>query len=192
MSVDPAYLAAYEQDWTRSRASRDRAPLFREWAVAGAVAQSGPRTALDVGCGVGVLSRLLKRTGVATVDVCDVVREAAEEAALSVAGRGFACCPTTISPERWRWDAVTCCETVEHVPDPRGFVAHLAALSRISVVLTTPVGWSYDDPLHLHHWADEGELRAGLGLDVFKAHDVFRIPSRVGDGGRVFLVVGVV
>ncbi len=202
LTCPPAdYVAAYHADWLRpdhaEARRRGRAPLAREFAVASAVLQFGCATVLDVGCGEGHLAGLMASQGLA-VGLVDCVEDAARVAAERVGtpaavhvGMAEAVLGGLAAAS---FDAVTCCEMVEHVQDPARLVAHLARVARRVVVLTTPVGHSYDDPLHLHHWGDERALFVGLGLDRALAggHAVLaQIPSAWGDTGRCWMFVGV-
>lgn len=87
------------------------------------------KTALDVGCGAGLLTEPLARMG-ATVTGIDAAPENAavaaahaEEASLDI--RYLAGELEGLQGERY--DLVTAMEVVEHVTDPAGFVAGLAA-----------------------------------------------------------------
>lgn len=197
-SSDADYVAAYAEDWGtpghRSARANGRDLLHRERRAVEIAVASGARTLLDVGCGDGYLGRHAREAGI-EVTLLDVHPEAVEYAARNAyAARSGP--PVHVrsglledfDPAAGIWDAVTCCEVVEHVRDPRAFVGRLGALARRVLVLTTPVGWCYDDPLHLWHWADERALIDGLGLGAFPALSIERIESREGDGGQVFLV----
>lgn len=188
---------ASDRDKPKHVAGRKRAPLYREYAVAAAVAQLDCDTVLDVGCGDGHLAALLTRCG-HEVAVADVV-----ESSVGEAQRRIVRADPTRSPSSWvglvedlsfvrAFDAVTCCETIEHVRDPRRAVANLARAARRLVVLTTPVGRCYDDPSHLHHWDDGQALVEALDVrSHFSEVLVHEIPSRLGDEGLVFMLMGV-
>lgn len=86
------------------------------------------RTALDVGCGAGLLAEPLARLGAAVTGI-----DAAPEN-IAVARRHAAAGGLTIDYHAGelhelagrRFDLVTCLEVVEHVADPAGFVRGLA------------------------------------------------------------------
>lgn len=191
-----AFYAA-DRDEPKHVAGRKRAPLFREFAVAAAVSQLDCRTVLDVGCGDGHLAGLMATCG-HEVAVADVI-----EANVVEAQRRIRKADPTQDPDGWMglvesltfvraFDAVTCCETIEHVRDPRRAVANLARAARRLVVLTTPVGHCYDDPSHLHHWDDGQALVDALGVQgLFSEVLVHEIPSRLGDEGLVFMLMGI-
>jgi 2-polyprenyl-6-hydroxyphenyl methylase/3-demethylubiquinone-9 3-methyltransferase len=86
------------------------------------------KTALDVGCGAGLLAEPLKRLG-ASVTAIDaaaeniaVARAHANAAGLAIDYRAGGV--EAVAGERF--DLVTCLEVIEHVADPAAFVAGLA------------------------------------------------------------------
>lgn len=86
------------------------------------------KTALDVGCGAGLLAEPLARLG-ATVTGLDAAAENVAVAQAHAAQSGLAVTYRAhgIEAETGRYDLVTCLEVVEHVADPAGFVRGLAA-----------------------------------------------------------------
>jgi 2-polyprenyl-6-hydroxyphenyl methylase/3-demethylubiquinone-9 3-methyltransferase len=105
------------------------------------------RTALDVGCGAGLLAEPLARLG-AQVTAIDAAAELIEVARGHAAGQGLAIDYRAAAVEEidGRFDLVTCLEVIEHVADPQAFVAALAR--RLApgglLILSTPnaTGWS--------------------------------------------------
>ncbi len=105
------------------------------------------RTALDVGCGAGLLAEPLARLG-AKVTAIDAAPELIEVAKAHAAGAGLAIDYRAIAVENLTgtYDLVTAMEVVEHVADPRAFLASLAA--RLApgglMILSTPnrTAWS--------------------------------------------------
>ena len=105
------------------------------------------RTALDVGCGAGLLAEPLARMG-AKVTAVDAAPELIAAAKAHAVGQGLEIDYRVGGVEALdgRFDLVTAMEVVEHVADPRAFVASLAA--RLApgglLILSTPnrTAWS--------------------------------------------------
>jgi len=137
-NADPAELAkfaALAQSWWDpngpSKPLHDLNPLRLQY-VERAVSLPG-KLILDVGCGGGILSEAMARAGarVLGIDLAPEVLQVAElhalEARIAVDYRNIAA--EDLARERPRaFDAITCMEMLEHVPDPAVALAALAAL----------------------------------------------------------------
>ena len=105
------------------------------------------KTALDVGCGAGLLAEPLARMG-AQVTAVDAAPELIEVARDHAAGQGLAIDYRAVGVEavEGKFDLVTSMEVIEHVADPQDFVDCLAA--RLApgglMILSTPnrTAWS--------------------------------------------------
>jgi 2-polyprenyl-6-hydroxyphenyl methylase/3-demethylubiquinone-9 3-methyltransferase len=105
------------------------------------------KTALDVGCGAGLLAEPLARMG-AKVTALDAAPELVDAARAHAAGAGLVIDYRAIGVEGLggQYDLITAMEVIEHVADPRAFVASLAA--RLApgglLILSTPnrTAWS--------------------------------------------------
>ena len=105
------------------------------------------RTALDVGCGAGLLAEPLARMG-ATVTAVDAAPELIAVAKAHAGAAGLAIDYRAIGVEGLdgQFDLITAMEVIEHVADPSAFVASLAA--RLApgslLILSTPnrTAWS--------------------------------------------------
>jgi len=105
------------------------------------------KTALDVGCGAGLLAEPLARLGAkvtgldASPKLIAVAREHANAVELDITYR-----PGELSELEGQFDLITCMEVIEHVADPAVFVQALA--KRVApgglLILSTPnaTGWS--------------------------------------------------
>ena len=105
------------------------------------------KTALDVGCGAGLLSEPLARLG-AKVTAVDAAPELIEVAKAHAEGQGLSIDYRAVGVEaiEGTFDLVTSMEVVEHVADPKAFIDCLAA--RLAdgglMILSTPnkTAWS--------------------------------------------------
>ncbi|HEY2682536.1 MAG TPA: bifunctional 2-polyprenyl-6-hydroxyphenol methylase/3-demethylubiquinol 3-O-methyltransferase UbiG [Steroidobacteraceae bacterium] len=138
-NADPrelAKFAALAQSWWDpkgpSRPLHDLNPL-RLGYIASRVQIAGSR-ALDVGCGGGILSEALARSGatVLGIDLAPAVLEVAELHALETAAKvEYRCVAAeTLAAEcPAQFPLITCMELLEHVPDPLATVRALANLA---------------------------------------------------------------
>jgi 2-polyprenyl-6-hydroxyphenyl methylase/3-demethylubiquinone-9 3-methyltransferase len=105
------------------------------------------KSALDVGCGAGLLTEPLARLG-AKVTGIDAAAELIEVAREHAAGQGLEIDYRAVPAEvtEGHYNLITALEVIEHVADPRAFVETLA--SRLApgglLILSTPnqTGWS--------------------------------------------------
>lgn len=103
-----------------------------------AVAQPG---ILDIGCGGGILSEALARAG-ARVTGIDLSQPTLEIARRHASAQGLVIdyrCQSAeqiAQAEAGRYDAVTCMEMLEHVPQPAGVIAASARVLK-------PGGWAF-------------------------------------------------
>ncbi|WP_308514690.1 bifunctional 2-polyprenyl-6-hydroxyphenol methylase/3-demethylubiquinol 3-O-methyltransferase UbiG [Sphingomonas flavescens] len=105
------------------------------------------KTALDVGCGAGLLAEPLTRLGakVTALDASPELIVAAREHAAAV-GLDIDYRAGELAALDGKFDLVTCMEVIEHVADPAAFVRDLAA--RLApgglLIMSTPnaTGWS--------------------------------------------------
>ena len=105
------------------------------------------KSALDVGCGAGLLAEPLARMG-AKVTAIDAAPELIEAAKAHAAGQGLSIDYRAVGVEllEVHYDLVTAMEVIEHVAEPQAFIDDLAA--RLApgglMILSTPnrTAWS--------------------------------------------------
>ena len=105
------------------------------------------KTALDVGCGAGLLAEPLARLGAsvtgldASADLIAVAQEHAQARGLGINYRAG-----ELAELNGQFDLITCMEVIEHVADPASFIAELAKRMAPNglLILSTPnaTGWS--------------------------------------------------
>ncbi len=137
-NADPAELAkfaALAQSWWDpagpSKPLHELNPLRLRYI--GQAARLQDARILDVGCGGGILSEALARSGarVLGIDLAQAVLDVAElhalESGVQIEYRAAAA-EELAAAQPAAFDLVTCMEMLEHVPDPAATLAALAAL----------------------------------------------------------------
>jgi hypothetical protein len=61
---------------------------------------------------------------------------------------------------------------LEHIRYPKVVVSEMMRVAKRLVMITTPVGYSYDAPDHIHHWSNADELTDGILPDFPLCHGV--------------------
>lgn len=163
------------------------------------------KTALDVGCGGGLLTEALARLGAAVTGIdaaaesIAVARDHAAAMGLDVAYRAAAV--EDLAREGQTFDLVTCLEVVEHVADRGAFLAGLRAVTAPGglLVVSTPnrtrASWAAlivgaeriarAVPRGTHDWAKfvtPDELTAELAAAGFAVGDLTGLTWRPGTG----------
>jgi 2-polyprenyl-6-hydroxyphenyl methylase / 3-demethylubiquinone-9 3-methyltransferase len=137
-NVDAAEIAKFDsiaQRWWDpngpSKPLHDLNPLRLKY-VDRAVSLAG-KSVLDVGCGGGILAEAMARAGARVLGI-DLSRACIEIAELHALEAHVAVDYRAVSAEELvrerpgAFEAVTCMELLEHVPDPQAMLASLAAL----------------------------------------------------------------
>jgi 2-polyprenyl-6-hydroxyphenyl methylase/3-demethylubiquinone-9 3-methyltransferase len=135
------------------------------------------KTALDIGCGAGLLAEPLARLG-AAVTAIDAAPELVEAARAHAAGQGLAIDyrAATVEQVDGEFDLITAMEVIEHIADPNAFVGAIAA--RLApgglAILSTPNATSWSRLMMI-------TLGEGLGHIPRGTHDFdkFIAPDRM-------------
>lgn len=157
-NVDAGEIARFDQLASRwwdadgdSRPLHDLNPV-RLGYIADRVRLTGA-AALDVGCGGGILSEALARSG-ANVIAIDLASAVLEVARMHLHESGLAVDYRAIAVEKLatempgHFDVVTCMELLEHVPDPASVIAACATLLKpggklfLSTLNRTPLAFA--------------------------------------------------
>ena len=142
-----------------------------------------PGRVLDLACGVGYGTKLLAERSGGPVIGADLSREAIEYARRRYGGPGveFRVADAMTFADAAGFDSIVSLETVEHLPDPHGFLAHAVSLLRpggtfVASVPTTP---STDVNPHHRHDFSERSFRAAVAVHGLAEIDCLRQVQRV-------------
>jgi 2-polyprenyl-6-hydroxyphenyl methylase/3-demethylubiquinone-9 3-methyltransferase len=143
------------------------------------------KTALDVGCGAGLLAEPLARLGArvtgldASQDLIVVAQEHARAVGLEIDYRAG-----EIAELRGEFDLITCMEVIEHVADPAAFVKALAMrLARDGLlILSTPNATSWSRLLMITIGEGFGQIPKGTH-DFHKFIGPERMKPLLNDAG---------
>ena len=151
-NVDPAELAKFSElahRWwdpeSEFRPLHQINPLRLEWIDA--LASLLGKQVVDVGCGGGILAEAMARKGaqVLGIDLAGKSLKVAQLHALEAGAEGVryreVSAETLAEEQPGHFDAVTCMEMLEHVPDPAAVVSACARLVK-------PGGWVFFSTLN--------------------------------------------
>ncbi len=152
------------------------------------------KTLLDVSCGKGVYLRYWKWKGLSVVGT-----EETEPLVNYNKKMGLDCLQVNLNEKVLRLpfpdksiDVATCTEVLEHIAYPKVVVSELMRVAKELVMITTPVGRSYDSPDHINHWNSYFELEQDIIPDGITAYSIYEIVTKPQDwpmNQRSFVVI---
>jgi SAM-dependent methyltransferase len=152
---DPPYLPG-EEHWER----------FFAYVAKAVVAELAPKTALDVGCGVGFLVGALRDLGVDATGI-----DVSEFAISSVPERLRRHCRlgSATDPIEGHFDLILCIEVLEHLAEEEAQIAVANMAGHADRILFSSTATDFADPTHknvrrAHYWA-ESFARWGMFRD---------------------------
>lgn len=146
-------------------------------------------TMLDVSCGKTNFARYFRWKG---MDV--TCTEADDKLVTQAKQMGFDCEKVDLENETLpfkddNFDVVLCSEVIEHIKNPKEVIKELYRVTSDLVLITTPVGKSYNAPDHVNHWNNLDEIRSIIeGYEAFDIEVFVTKPEDTLQGQRCFLV----
>ncbi|MEM9450773.1 MAG: class I SAM-dependent methyltransferase [Cyanobacteria bacterium P01_E01_bin.6] len=154
---------------------------FRHYELASRYALN--KRVLDIACGSGYGSNILKQSGAATVLGVDICSEAVEYANQQYLLQGieFICDDAEQFDCSDTFDVICSFETLEHLKSPEQFLQKLYRLlsAEGDLLLSVPLGETrHFDPYHLHAFSKDDIFsllnQAGFSVDLYRL-DVFKM-----------------
>jgi 2-polyprenyl-3-methyl-5-hydroxy-6-metoxy-1,4-benzoquinol methylase len=150
---------------------------------------------LDIACGSGYGSRILRLAGASSVlgvDVCaDTIQYAREHYQMS--GIEFICADAEEFESSERFDAIVSYETLEHLQNPSRFLEHIHNLlvPGGDFLLSVPLGETrHFDPYHLHAFSQKQLFAllkgAGFFIELYRCDDLFISRAELLNLGKQF------
>ncbi|MAG44564.1 hypothetical protein CL633_01615 [bacterium] len=85
------------------------------------------------------------------------------------------------------FDVIVCSEVLEHIKDPEQGIAEMARVAKKRIIITVPVGHSFDNIGHIHHFARQDIDRLFVKYDYYCA-EVYTKEADRATGNKNFLI----
>lgn len=155
---------------------------------------SGKRV-LDIACGVGYGSQMLRLAGATAVVGVDVSPETVEYAQqrYPTSGVEYVCADAEQFEWSEKFDVVASFETIEHLPHPSKFLENIYDLlvPEGDLILSVPLGETrHFDPYHLHVFNQEQVFalleQAGFSVELYRCDKFFLTRSEIVNGAKLY------
>lgn len=149
---------------------------------------------LDIACGVGYGSQILRRAGATNVVGVDLSPEGIEYAKqrYQTSGIEFVCADAEQFQSSEQFDVVVSFETIEHLPHPTKFLENIRSLliPGGDLILSVPLGETrHFDPYHLHVFNQKQVFtlleKTGFSVDLYRCDKCFTNRSEIDSGSKL-------
>lgn len=150
---------------------------------------------LDIACGTGYGSRMLRLAGASTVVGVDVSAEAVRyaEQRYQTPGVEFVCSDAQQFKSSEQFDVIVSFETIEHLRHPDKFLENIRSLlvPNGSFLLSVPLGETrHFDAYHLHIFSQKQIFallkKAGFSVDLSRCDELFLSRFELLRGGQLY------
>ena len=149
---------------------------------------------LDIACGVGYGSKMLRLAGATNVVGVDLSSESIEYAKqqYSTPEVEFICADAEQFQSSEQFDVVVSFETIEHLPHPIKFLENIHSLlvPGGDLILSVPLGETrHFDPYHLHAFSQKQVFalleKTGFSIDLYRCDECFTTRSEIDSGSKL-------
>ena len=150
---------------------------------------------LDIACGVGYGSQLLRLAGATTVVGVDVSSESVEYAKqrYQTPNVEFICADAEQFQSSEQFDVVVSFETIEHLPHPIKFLENIRSflVPGGELILSVPLGETrHFDPYHLHIFSQKQVFtlleKTGFSIDLYRCDEFSLTRSEMDNASKLY------
>ena len=150
---------------------------------------------LDIACGVGYGSQMLRLAGATTVVGVDVSPESVEYAKqrYQTSGIEFICADAEQFQSSEQFDVVVSFETIEHLIDPIKFLENIRSflVPGGELILSVPLGETrHFDPYHLHIFSQKQVFalleKTGFSIDLYRCDEFSLTRSEMNNASKLY------